>query len=220
MHLAIQGSYKSFGLALFKGGDYLDTLTVEHVQASSQFFTYVENFLNKHVIAFEDLDFIAVDQGPGAFTSLRVIITTLNGIAFSKKIPLVGVDGLDALAQEALVDNREKAYIVPLLNAYNNEVYYGVYEVLSQEKLRLCEPKGYKKIDLFLEEFFKTYEERKVLFVGNGALLHNIKSGSSLQVCSAKQVGMIGFDHWQKKINICYEITPLYLKSQTFAIKQ
>ena len=99
------------------------------------------------------LAFLAVNQGPGAFTSLRVIIASINGLALGDaQKRLIGVDGLDALAQEAHQKyiKDQNALLVPLLNAYNSEVYYGVYESAGAN-VKPVAPKGYKKKEIFLE---------------------------------------------------------------------
>ena len=98
-------------------------------KASSLLVPYIKQILEKNSLKISDLDFICADQGPGAFTSLRVTIATINGISFASKIPLIGIDGLDALNQETLSDVMLKKQGVPeilivLLNAYNNEVYF------------------------------------------------------------------------------------------------
>lgn len=230
LYVGIQGSYKSFEIALFEGDKLinssggLDVFLKGKFQASARFLDVLKKVLGNKSLS--DLDFIAADQGPGAFTSLRVIISSLNGLAFSdvqgEGINLVGVDGLDSLAEETRERVDKDALIVTMLNAYNNEVYYGVYENGSS-----VVPKGYKKVDDFLQVVHK-FGDKKLAFTGNGALMHKelIKdvvgeSGIiSLETCSAKQVGIVGLRQWHEKKNICSELKPLYLKSQTFAVKK
>ena len=227
VHLGIQGSYKSFEIALFEGGDYVDLFVGDKVQASSNFVLSIEQLLKRNGKNISDVAFIAVDQGPGAFTSLRVIISTINGLAFDTNIKLIGIDGLDALAQQALdnINKRDnKDYLlVSLLNAYNHEVYYGVYDINGGE-LAPRGPKGYKKVDVFLRELKELcdHNNKDCIFVGNGAELHKdliTWEIMDLSVCSAKQVGEMGFNKWEKKVGVCSELKPLYLKSQTFAVR-
>lgn len=72
--------------------------------------------------AFDDLDRIAVTNGPGSFTGLRVGLSVARGFALVKNTPVVGVSTLDAIASEM----RERSAGHPLLvalSARENEVY-------------------------------------------------------------------------------------------------
>ncbi len=248
IYLGIEGSYKSFQISLFENRSFLNLIEGDRVQASSEFIFLLDKILKESRKTFEDLDFIAVNQGPGAFTSLRVIISTLNGIAFSKKVSLIGIDGLDALAEETLdsVTNicppvyakatlgarderlckNNNVIIVPLLNAYNSEVYYGGYN----QDLSVVINKGYKNINILLEEIYENFYDCKFIFTGNGYLLYKdlinkkfnnkiIKNINLLKTCSTKKIGEMGFRFWSENNNISSELFPLYLKSQTFTVK-
>jgi len=237
LYAGVQGSYKSFEIAIFQGEELIKIVGGDKIQASSDFVVYFQKILKDCGKNLKDLSFIAVDQGPGAFTSLRVIISTVNGIAFSKKPEftknpgessgfLVGVDGLDALAKEtvlkffpdkSLESLNDDFCLVSLLNAYNNEVYYGVYAGNTISK-------DYKKVDVFLDELSEKFESKKIIFTGNGAQMHReliyekfgdriVEPFSPLLTCSAEQVGKIGFELWNKKENLSFKLKPLYLKS-------
>lgn len=236
--LSVQGSYTDLEIALFKNSLCLSKIKEINKKASSLLIPYIEQILKENSLTISDLHFIATDQGPGAFTSLRVTISTINGISFAKKIPLIGLDGLDALSFEALTDFLEKKphenpeILIGLLNAYNDDVYFAINRIIDNQKLEptaLCNPaKGYKKIDILIDEIKKKFGGEKILFAGNGTQVHkNLiqeslgKSAifSSLQTCSTKQIAKMAFELWDKKENLSNKLYPLYLKSQTFAVR-
>ena len=100
--ISIQGSYKQLELSLFDNNTCLQTIKDKNLKASSLLIPYLEKILAKNRLNFFDIKFICTDQGPGAFTSLRVTVSTINGLAFANQIPAVGIDGLDALSLETI----------------------------------------------------------------------------------------------------------------------
>ena len=49
----------------------------------------------------DDVSLLAVGLGPGAFTGLRVGLATIQGLAFARNLPVVGISALDAIASAA-----------------------------------------------------------------------------------------------------------------------
>ncbi len=233
--LSIQGSYSNLELTLFQNEKNIQTISGNNLKASSKLILEIDSILKQNKINLSDLDFIAVNQGPGAFTSLRVVISTVNGIAFANKIPLIGIDGLDALSLQTLKEfdfshsTTKPTILISLLNAYNNEVYFSVNKIV-ENKLEKIIPNNYKKIDLFLDEIGKQFENEKILFTGNGTTLHKdlikerfgnnvIFQEKILQTPSAKQIGIMALEKCGQQ-NDQFKLKPLYLKSQAFAIKK
>ncbi|KKQ33352.1 MAG: Glycoprotease family protein [candidate division TM6 bacterium GW2011_GWF2_37_49] len=132
--LSIHGSYNGLDISLFSDQNLLENVSKIDLRASSGLIQAIDSLLTKHKLNFKDLNFIAVDKGPGAFTSLRVTLATVNGIAFDKKIPLIGISGLEALVEQAVAENLdliigEISIAVALLNAYNNDVYFLISKI-------------------------------------------------------------------------------------------
>jgi len=74
------------------------------------------------------LEAIAVGIGPGLFTGLRVGVTTANVMAQSLGIPVVGVPGLDLVAQPLRHSVRT---IVVVLDARRGEVFHARYRPVA-----------------------------------------------------------------------------------------
>ncbi len=133
--ISIQATHQHAQLALFQDTTCLEVFHDKDRKASSHLINHINALLGNHGITKKDLAFIAADKGPGAFTSLRVTIALLNGIGYTRTTPLIGVDGLAALACQ-MADSAgqhmpalQSFYSAPLLNAYNGDVYYGLYRV-------------------------------------------------------------------------------------------
>ena len=89
--LSFQGSYSPFQIALFHGAKCIAQHTLEQ-KPSAHLIPVLQKMLTENNIELSDISFIALDQGPGAFTSLRVTLTTANALSFAKKIPLIGYE--------------------------------------------------------------------------------------------------------------------------------
>lgn len=79
-----------------------------------------------------ELGAIAYARGPGAFTGLRVGLSTAKGIAYALQLPLVGVSTLATLAAPFL----PAGLVAPLLDAKKGEVYGALYNAAGECVLR------------------------------------------------------------------------------------
>jgi len=84
-----------------------------------------ESLLASQRWRLEDLGAFAVTLGPGSFTGLRVGIATVQGLALGTGKPCVGAIALDVLASLA---SGQRGPVVPLMDAWRDEVYARVYE--------------------------------------------------------------------------------------------
>lgn len=237
--LSIQGSYSELEIALYKNTTCIKSIKDKNQKASSLFIPHIQEVLNSSNLKLSDIKFIGVDQGPGAFTSLRVTISTINGLSFANKIPLIGIDGLEALGLETALKFNEQAIenklrpqiLVCLLNAYNNDVYFSMSKIdgsIVSPIKELEKSKGYKKVDLLLEDLKQKHAEQVILFTGNGIKIHKELIKNSFKnnaiffdqdVCSVNQIAKMAKEKWGKQEDITFKIYPLYLKTQTFAVR-
>lgn len=74
-----------------------------------------------------DVTAFAISIGPGSFTSLRVGLASVKGLAVGTAVPVVAVPTLEALAFGARVPGDARP-LVPLLDARRGEMYAGVFE--------------------------------------------------------------------------------------------
>jgi len=91
------------------------------------------------------LDFIAVSEGPGSYTGLRVGAACAKALGYAVGCPLVGVNSLDVLAQNLLdvdldTSVREAATVCVAVDAKRGEAYTAVYERRAGEMARIREP--------------------------------------------------------------------------------
>lgn len=89
---------------------------------------WIGSLLAEAGIRYRDLDSLAVDRGPGGFTSLRLGLSVAQGIALAHDLPVHPVSSLAALALQ-VTERVADGSVVAVLDARMGEVYAGWYEI-------------------------------------------------------------------------------------------
>jgi tRNA threonylcarbamoyladenosine biosynthesis protein TsaB len=164
-------------------------------------------------LRMSDLDAVAVSQGPGSYTGLRIGVSTAKGIAYALEIPLIGINTLQAMAASQLINQGE--FVVAVLDARRKEVYTQTFGDSLQEITPIEA--------VILEEgvFASVLEKGKVYFVGDGVekVKEEVQHENALFVedwassLSAKNMGAIAFEKFarQEWEDLAYFV-PNYLK--------
>ncbi len=227
--IALQGTYSSLELGIFSEYDAIAVARYDELRASSNLIPFLEALLKNNNVEIKDISFVAVDKGPGAFTSLRATVSSVNGIAFAKNISLIGVNSLEALQVQASLEIKtgmlQPRFIVALLNAYNNDAYFRIFD----QESNIFVDEGCLKIDVIVDQLKKL--AASVLCVGNGVELYAqvledlgdylILLPKNPAVPSVHAIASIARAQWQNGAgNLVQVIEPYYLKTQLFAIKK
>ncbi len=123
--LALDTSSKHFSLAVAKNGKalYSRSIFLKKVLSDS-IMPAIEGILKKAGLTLAKLDGFAVGLGPGSFTSLRVGLSTVKGLAYALKKPIVGIPSLDVLALNLADDGQ----ICVVCDAKRNMAYACLYQ--------------------------------------------------------------------------------------------
>lgn len=95
-------------------------------QASATLIPAIQRLLAEAGLRLQDLDAIVFGRGPGSFTGLRTACAVAQGLGFGSGAPVLALDTLLAVADEA----RERSgatHVVALLDARMGEVYAAAY---------------------------------------------------------------------------------------------
>ena len=99
MLLAVDTSTTQIGLALYDGAQVIGEFAWRSGQRhTTELAPAVSDLLTRCGSTMDDVRALGVALGPGSFTSLRVGLALVKGLALSKQIPLVGIPTFDILA--------------------------------------------------------------------------------------------------------------------------
>jgi len=97
--LALDTSTRRIGLAIYNGTEVLgETVWTSHDHHTVELAPAVANALARCGVAVADLGALGVAIGPGSFTGLRIGLALAKGISMARRLPIIGVSTLDALA--------------------------------------------------------------------------------------------------------------------------
>lgn len=222
--LVVQARYQNFEVGLFNELNCIDHEIHDKKDTSKLLIPIIKDILLRNSISLQDLSAIGVNQGPGPFTTLRIVLTTVNGIAFATKIPLIGFNSLQALLQENL--DPHIPITIALLNACNNDVYYAI----QQHNKELVV--GCKNIFQLLEALPGIINPHSSIhFIGNGVSLASpvinslfgpkaIIQEPLIEEASLNQIAKMTFDALVHQKDFATQLLPIYLKEMNYKTTQ
>ncbi len=170
---------------------------------------FFEEILKENNLIFKNLSAIAVSQGPGSYTGLRIGVSAAKGLCFALNIPLIAIDTLQTLARKIIID---KGVIIPMIDARRMECYTAIFDA-NYNKIRDV------KAEIIDENSFSEIPEI-IHFVGDGAMkcnpiltINKFKYHPEIQFPSANQMSELSFEKYKKSdfVNVAY-FEPFYLK--------
>lgn len=159
--LGVECSALSAGAAVVEDGKLLSECFVNcGLTHSETLLPMIDSALTMAGKDIGDIDLIAVSDGPGSFTGLRIGVGTVKGLAIGAGKKVLGVSPLKALCFN--VPNA-KGEIAAIMDARRGQVYCGIYK---WDKGNLIEIRGADAMPL--DELLQNAVEGTT-FVGDGA---------------------------------------------------
>jgi tRNA threonylcarbamoyladenosine biosynthesis protein TsaB len=125
--LAIETATETCSVALSVNGEVLERYQHAPRQHAELLLPWVGQLLAEAGLGYTSIDAIAFSRGPGSFTSLRIGIGVVQGLAWASDRPVIPVSSLAATAQAVVGDGVGVALVA--LDARMNEVFTGLFEV-------------------------------------------------------------------------------------------
>lgn len=125
----------------------------------------IEQCLQTAGMQIDQISAIALSEGPGSYTGLRVGMATAKGICFGTGLPLILVPTLEAMSYNALQKaGNLDAHYLPMLDARRMEVYAALYN----SNLETLQTPSAVVLD---EDSFRDWKsaDREIIYFGNGS---------------------------------------------------
>jgi tRNA threonylcarbamoyladenosine biosynthesis protein TsaB len=182
---------------------------------SGSLIVLIKELLQNAQLALADLSAIAISEGPGSYTGLRIGTSTAKGLCFTHDIPLIAVNTLEAMAMQLAPFFQKGTILCPMIDARRMEVYCALFST-DMQVLEQTHP------HILTEASFQNQIQAAPSFVyfGNGAekarqLLNQYTNTHYIpdSYPSAKQVGLLALHKLQNQQfeNLAY-FEPFYLK--------
>ena len=164
--LAFETSAKAASAALLRDGILLgESYQNTGLTHSQTLLVMAQDLLSQCGLTVRDVTHVAVAEGPGSFTGIRIGVSAAKGLAFAVNKPAIGVSTLSAMARNvAFADG----LIVCAMDARRNQVYNALFEAKDGALTRLTEDRAIGLAEL--AEELKS-DPRPKTVVGDGGRL-------------------------------------------------
>ena len=170
---------------------------------------FIEQVMTETSISLTDLSAVAVSQGPGSYTGLRIGVSAAKGLCFSLGIPLFAIDTLHVIALQAKVSD---GLIIPMLDARRMEVYSAIFTLNFEKKREV-------RAEIITEDSFKDIKGN-IYFIGDCAQKCKVVLTQSNHIFleniiypSAREMSMLSYEKFinNDTVDVAY-FEPFYLK--------
>ncbi len=217
--LSVDSSANAASVAVTEDEKLICECVVNNKKTHSQtLLPMIDKALKDSECSLSDIDLIAVTNGPGSFTGLRIGVATVKGLCHGAKKPVVGISTLECMAYNLPYCEH---IICPIMDARREQVYNGVYEWSGEELVQIKEPRA-----MALEELLAEFEniDKKVVFLGDGVPVYReiickamgdkaLFAPEGAQIQRASSLAPIARKRFEKgEATSSYELLPVYLR--------
>ena len=159
--LNIETATKNCSVSLAQGGQTVlcREIAEKGYSHAERLHVFIAEILQESGVNFQELNAVAVSQGPGSYTGLRIGVSAAKGLCYSLDIPLIAIDTLQVLAAQAHI---EQGLIVAMIDARRMEVYSAIFNPKIEKTREVL-------AQIIDENSFDTFQEN-LYFVGDCAL--------------------------------------------------
>ena len=217
--LNIETATSVCSVALARNGQLLGLRESNTKNSHSSVLTlFMDEVLKSADVELADIDAIAVSEGPGSYTGLRIGVASAKGLCYALEKPLIGVSTLQSMAFGMMNSVSEvpgtNTLYCPMIDARRMEVYSAIFDEHLREIREI-------RAEIIDENSFMEYlVKNKIVFAGDGALKcrpfidkhPNAVFSETFQVSSKFMITISEQKYLQNKIEDLAYFEPYYLK--------
>lgn len=163
--LAIESASTTASCAVSEDGHLLGEYTLNHKKTHSEkLMPLIEALMSDLELKIQGIDVIAISEGPGSYTGLRIGAAIAKSLSFAADIPIANVPTTKSLAGN--VFNTDKL-VVPVMDAKAGRIYTGFYKWDNNNLVTVKE-----QFPCTIEELIEILNEytESVIFIGDGSV--------------------------------------------------
>jgi len=131
--LALDASSEACSVGLVHEGEIFVRESLQPRTHAQVLLGLVDVCLNEAGIKLGDLSQIAVINGPGSFTGVRIAVSVAQGLAYGLGVPVQTMSSLDVMAHSTGRSLSSDAVIISAIDARMQEVYWSAYRLDKQQ---------------------------------------------------------------------------------------
>ena len=164
--LAFETSAKAASVAILEDGKLLgESYQNTGLTHSQTIMVMAEDLLKQCGKTVSDVTAVAVANGPGSFTGIRIGVAAAKGFAWGAELPCVGASTLASMAVGLGI---WQGYVCPVMDARRSQVYNALFHVDCGKYTRIREDRAISLEEL--GEDVKNLSE-PIFLVGDGSVL-------------------------------------------------
>lgn len=167
--LAIDTSTDVCSVALCDAGEIRELTVVAAREHTQRILPMVESILIESSLTLADIDALAVANGPGSFTGLRIGLSVAQGLAYGVGKPLIPISTLEAMANAVVRHEgvNQNQIIIPAIDARMNEIYWSAYQLDANNSINCVENESVST-PMACYEFSHVSNKDNITCVGSG----------------------------------------------------
>jgi tRNA threonylcarbamoyladenosine biosynthesis protein TsaB len=209
--LNIETATKNCSVSLAKDGKTIacKEIAEQNFSHAEKLHVFIDELLKENNFTYNNLNAVAISQGPGSYTGLRIGVSSAKGLCYALNIPMIAIDTLELLARKISVS---EGVIIPMIDARRMEVYSAIFDVeytkMRKVEAEIIDANSYSEIDTKINLVGDGIAKFKEVLTDEKFIFHE-----DVVYPSANEMSFLSFGKYKKSdfVDVAY-FEPFYLK--------
>jgi len=166
--LGIDTTTKSASCSIYNNSKYYTKSISNEITHSEKLLPIIHETLKENNLTLDNIDMFATINGPGSFTGIRIGLATIKAFAQVKEIDIFSISSIDLISYVAFRNSDEnEKYVLSLIDARNNRVYYGLNKLVKNDDGKICIEKVMDVNNDLIEDALKNIDYKDIIIAGD-----------------------------------------------------